>query len=179
VTHAELILYATPRGPLADALADVFDRIAETRATTAQEYPPHCTLTGFFHRPTRDVSRIVDELKRSLLDVGTMPSNAVQIAEIHCRDDWVGLELQSPWLTHLTERFVHHHALRAGDDALRPKEWLHLSIAYGIDDNRHAAREIEEVDFVKEVQWDVAIWQRLADGQWNRLPSKLRASRPR
>ncbi|MDG2026150.1 MAG: hypothetical protein P8J50_03515 [Acidimicrobiales bacterium] len=50
MSRAELILYATPTGPLAEELDRLFAQFAERAPTTAQTYPPHCTLTGFFQR---------------------------------------------------------------------------------------------------------------------------------
>ena len=55
----ELILYATPTGPLADACAAYFGAV---EPTTAQTYPPHVTLTGFFHR--RDAAGVIEAAAR-------------------------------------------------------------------------------------------------------------------
>lgn len=171
---AELILYATPRGPLADALTALNEEISLTRATTAQSYPPHCTLTGFFHRRESEIERINDELRQALDDLGAMPPNAVEVAALHRRDDWVGLEIRSPWLTRLTERFVLLHSLAAGDDPLRLKDWLHLSIAYGSDDHQHAVAATRDFDEQQSVEWEVALWRRSADGRWQRLDEGIR-----
>jgi alpha-D-ribose 1-methylphosphonate 5-triphosphate diphosphatase len=46
----ELILYATPTRPLADQCNTFFEAAADLGPTSAQLYPPHCTLTGFFRR---------------------------------------------------------------------------------------------------------------------------------
>ena len=93
MTRAELILYATPVGPLADALDCVYAHLSTTSPTTAQDYPPHCTLTGFFRRHLDEIVRIVAELERTIADVGPQPSDAVSVIGLHRRADWVGLEL--------------------------------------------------------------------------------------
>lgn len=165
---AELILYATPTGPLADALARLDGHLADTGRTTAQDYPPHCTLTGFFHRDAGDIGRIVDEVAAAVADVGPEPTDAVRIVALHRRADWIGLELASPWLKDVTVRFVELHRCRANDDALRPKDWLHLSIAYGVDDLREAAESADGLDLTLPVDWEVRLWQRHDDGGWTR-----------
>ena len=48
MSRRELILYATPTGPLADACDRFFAAVESIGPTVAQTYPPHCTLTGFF-----------------------------------------------------------------------------------------------------------------------------------
>lgn len=168
MSRAELILYATPTGPLADALDEQFRRLAELAPTTAQTYPPHCTLTGFFHRDEADIPRIVTEVERALDDAGPMPAGAVDIVSLRRSDEWVGLELSSSWLIATTQRFVDRHRVDPGDDPLRTKDWLHLSIAYGTGDLA-AAAAATDLDVALPVGWEVALWQRLAAGEWRRL----------
>lgn len=171
MTRAELILYATTTGPLAQALAQVYERISHVEATTAQDYPPHCTLTGFFHRDPLEIERINEELQAALEDGGPMPPNAVEVAALHRRADWVGLELRSAWLTQVTEQFVARHVLGDGDEPLRPKGWLHLSIAYGNGEHDHAVQATQYFDELLPATWEVALWQRLADGTFSRICS--------
>ena len=166
MTRAELILYATPAGRLAAAIDDAFDRIATSGPTTAQTYPPHCTLTGFFHRDPDEIERIAAEVAFALADA---PEGPVTIVDLHRRPEWTGLELQSPWLHSVVERFVALHRLGPGDDPLRPKDWLHLSLAYGIDDLGPANAALGDLDTGLSVVWDVALWQRHPNGAWSRL----------
>lgn len=171
MTRAELILYATPTGPLADALDEQFHRISALGPTTAQTYPPHCTLTGFFHRREAEIPRILAEVDRAVRESGPMPADAVDIIALRRSADWVGLELSSPWLIEATQRFIGCHRIGPGDDPLRPKDWLHLSIAYGTDDIA-AAAAATELDLTLPVRWEVALWQRLAAGDWRRLANR-------
>ncbi len=166
MTQAELILYATPTGPLGDALDALFRKISAQGPTTAQTYPPHCTLTGFFHRDEREIARIGAELVHALRAAGPMPTDAVEIVALHRKDDWIGLELSSPRLRALAERFVEGHRLDDGDDPLRPKDWLHLSIAYGSGDIA-GAEAVTDLDIRLDVAWHVGLWQREADGTWS------------
>ncbi|MDW3218951.1 MAG: hypothetical protein R8F63_10095 [Acidimicrobiales bacterium] len=167
MTHAELILYATPTGPLADALADLFERLRRDAPTTAQTYPPHCTLTGFFHRARTDVARAVDDARAAVAAAG--PPTLVTVDRLRFAPDWIGLELTAPWLLAVTEAFVDRHELAEGDDALRPKDWLHLSIAYGDGDLDAAARMAQRLDPTLVAGWDVGVWERDADGSWTEL----------
>lgn len=164
--RAELILYATPVGPLADALTDAFERIDRVAPTTAQTYPPHCTLTGFFHRSPSAIIRVRDEVARAEADAAP---GAVEVVALHRRTDWIGLELRSEWLHDTTARFVQGHQLGPGDDELRPKDWLHLSIAYGNGDLADADEALGQLDPALPASWEIALWQRHPDGAWTRV----------
>lgn len=165
MSRAELILYATPRGPLAEALDDLFDRLRRDSPTTAQAYPPHCTLTGFFHRARADVARVVDDAHEAVVTAASMPAR-VSVEGLRLAADWIGLEITAPWLRAVTEAFVDGHVLGDGDDELRPKDWLHLSIAYGDGDLDTAARLAAELDPTLDAAWDVGVWERSTDGSW-------------
>jgi hypothetical protein len=165
VTTAELILYATPSGPLGDALDNLFRQVAERGPTTAQDFPPHCTLTGFFRRDHADIPRIAAEVDHA---TATTTTGAVDIVALHREPDWVGLELASDWLHDLTARFVDAHVVGANDDPLRPKDWLHLSIGYGVDDLGAAMKATDGLDLTLPVGWEISLWQRHPDGSWSR-----------
>lgn len=173
----ELILYATPVGPLADAVDHYFETVAEElMPTTAQTYPPHCTLTGFFHRDDDGARVAIEEIGRAVADAGPVPAGAVEIVALHGQEEWVGLELRAPWLQALTRRIAADHRPGPGQDALRVKRWLHLSLAYGIDDLAPHARLAETtVDPGLGVVWEVSLWERRRDGSWIR--HEVRADR--
>ena len=77
----------------------------------------------------------------------------------------------------VTAAFVAVHRVDAGDDALRPKAWLHLSIGYGVDDLTAADAAARELDPTVAAPWEIALWQRHRDGHWSR-PSRRRLPRP-
>lgn len=157
----ELILYATPSGPLADACSRYF---AAVEPTVAQTYPPHVTLTGFFHR--HDARRAT----AAAIALDPVPVEAVEIKRLVCSDEWVGLEVGSPWLETAAAGFAERVQPGAGEDEIRLKDWLHLSLAYGIDDlARHGARAEVEIDVTADVAWEVALWERSEDNGWERL----------
>lgn len=167
IERRELILYATPAGPLAAGCDDYFSHASARGPTVAQRYPPHCTLTGFFHREPHRVPEIVDAVQH-LIASNPAPDDAVQIVGLHLRNDWIGLELSSAWLLDLTSRFVDTHQLDDGDDALRPKTWLHLSLAYGVDDLTPYRSMSGLVPLTAPSTWDVALWAR-DNNRWTRL----------
>ena len=166
MSRAELILYATPTGPLATALDALFDELRSAAPTTAQSYPPHCTLTGFFHRDPEEVDRITGEVERA---TATVVPGPVTVARLQFADRWIGLELNSRWLLEVTTAFGATHRLDPHDDPLRPKDWLHLSLAYGDGDLDGARERIRRADLPMDASWVVGLWQRHADGAWTDL----------
>jgi hypothetical protein len=167
----QLIVYATPTGPLAEQIGRYFDAAADLGATVAQTYPPHCTLTGFFWRRPAQVPRVVGEFATVAASTASVaPVGSVEVTRLGADDSWVGLELASTWLTDFTRLFAQTHQLDAGDDALRRKSWLHLSLAYGleapesIEPYRRLAHEL--IDIAAPVEWQVGLFERNPDGSW-------------
>jgi len=167
MTREELILYATPTGPLAAECERYFDAATDLGPTVAQDFPPHCTLTGFFRRtPTRAVELVAEAA--SVLDgLGSAPPPVVEVVALRATPEWVGLELRSSWLRAVTDGLVARDRPGPGDDPLRPKTWLHLSLAYGPEDlSSHA--ELARTTFSARAAagWQVGLWQRRDDGSW-------------
>ena len=165
----ELILYATPEGALADRIIEYFDVATRTLGrTTAQTYPPHCTLTGFFHRRSDRADRVIDHLGSVAVAV-ERPADPVRVDRLGVHDRWIGLELQSAWLLSVIDAVMRADRTEGDEDALRPKDWLHLSLAYGVDDlEPYAELASRHVDISLPVSWSVAIWERHRDGGWTR-----------
>jgi ubiquitin-associated SH3 domain-containing protein len=169
MTRRELILYATPTGDLADACQRYFAAAAAIGPTAAQDYPPHCTLTGFFHRATDRAEQVIQELGGVIDSAGAVPDAAVEVGGPATIDSWVGLVVRSPWLADLAARIVASHQLLPGDDPLRPKDWLHLSLAYGERDiTPYADLAHRLVDPSAPARWEIAVWERSAGQQWRR-----------
>lgn len=161
----ELIVYATPRGPLLEACERYFAEVSQRLGpTTAQTYPPHVTLTGFFHRTTARRDEMIAEVGDLLRRWGAVPAHAVAIDGLTVSDEWIGLPVSSRWLIELTADLIGHHAIGDGDDPLRPKDWLHLSLAYGDHGTRSLASygtmAVAMVDPALSVTWDVGLWER-------------------
>ena len=166
----ELIVYATPTGPFAAQCAAYFDRVTEELGpTTAQTYPPHVSLTGFFHRLPARADEVIVEMNAQIAAAGAVPAGAVEFSVSTDEPDWLGLHVTSRWLIDLTRALVERHRSEADDDELRPKDQLHLSLAYGASGpqptlRRHAALARALIDVAAPVGWEAALWERTRVG---------------
>lgn len=165
----DLILYATPEGPLAERCDALWAELTTAQGTAAQAYPPHVTLTGFFRRAPERVDDVVADVGRAVGPFHLDALEDVSVAPL-CSEDWVGLEVRSLGLHDLTAAVVGAHRAAPGEDALRPKDWLHLSLAYGdgVDVAALAPRCVEAVAGARATGWTVGLWRRDEDG-WCRL----------
>jgi len=168
VSDRELILYAWPIGPLADATQRYFNEVTDQLGSTvAQSYPVHCTLTGFFRRADHRVDAVLAALGAAVDALGA--PDDVTVERLGARDGWVGLELRSRQLLDIIEAVTATDRPEPGEDALRPKDWLHVSLAYGVADLRpYEALAREIVDPSLPATWRVGFWERLSDGTWIR-----------
>jgi hypothetical protein len=168
VALTRLIVYATPTQAFADACR-VFDDAARAIApTAAQRYPAHCSLTGFFRRDGGDIPRIVDEVADAFPG-GTVDPTSVGVAGPVRHDSWLGFELTSPSLITSTERFARRHVVGNGDDAIRVKSWLHLSLAYDVGDLGPYLAAAETIDWtVAPSAWSIGLWEWDDGGEWTR-----------
>lgn len=177
--HAELILYAEPGGELGARCAEYWAAVSAAEASTsAQEFPPHVTLTGFFRRRAEQVPAVVaacaaavDAAVPAGLD-GTRWAGPVAL-EFQANDEWVGLHVGAAWMDAVIATFVSDPSLEPdGDDALRPKSWLHLSLSYGeqFEWARDQATILAEpfADVTAESEWTVSLWRR-TEAAWERL----------
>lgn len=167
----ELILYATPTGALAETCAAYFAAASHLGPTTAQTYPPHCTLTGFFHRDPSALDRISDEVRVAVGDCAQVSSVAVDLVSLHITDTWVGIELRSQLFLDVADRFRVTHELGEGDDPIRCKDWLHLSLAYGdgVDLTRYGGLAAGLFgDALTPCDWEIGLWERTDAGRWVR-----------
>ena len=168
MTERELILYACPVGPLADNLDTYFSEVAKRFGpTTAQTYPVHCTMTGFFRRRGNRADEAIRHLGEVVERFGSSPPNAVSIDRLGVHDGWVGLELTSAWVLDVIDAVVAADTPMGGEDTLRPKDWLHVSLAYGVDDVApYADFARVNVDLSLPVAWKVRLWERNMNGSW-------------
>lgn len=179
----ELILYAEPGGELGARCAEFWAAMsAADAATDAQTYPPHVTLTGFFRRGPDRVMPVVDAFTRALDAAAPQGLDGVRWVEpaalgLQANHDWTGLHVTAPWMDAVVAAFASPASSAqpadAGEDELRPKSWLHLSLAYGAgyDEFARAAAAEHAVELERlaaEAEWTVSLWRR--DGSaWDRL----------
>ena len=164
----ELILYATPTGDLLSWCNDYFDIAAQHGGTEAQNYPPHCSMTGFFHRSASRSNEAIDALS----NIGAKPTD-IPIDSLNLsidKPDWLGIEIQSEMLKTITSLFSSNYKHLSDEDPLRVKEWLHLSLAYGVKDINPFKKALNNIcDLPSESSWEVALWQRRRQNIWKRL----------
>lgn len=133
---SELILYACPTGELAGQIDDIFTKLAD-RPTTAQHYPPHCSLTGFFHDDPGAVP-IYAQAAEVTVAAAANPPVSIEVVALRTEHWWIGLEIRSPSLHTLAADFTRQVAdIPTRIDDVRLKDWLHVSLAYGYEPDEH------------------------------------------
>ncbi|HEY9736472.1 MAG TPA: hypothetical protein V6D06_09320, partial [Trichocoleus sp.] len=101
------IVYACPTGALAEQIQNFFDQsLATLGPNAAHQYPPHCTLVGFFEDTLGSVPLYTRALTRAYnRAVRSRPHPAITVKGLSFRPDWHGLELEAPWLQRLMVDF--------------------------------------------------------------------------
>ena len=174
-TTAELIVYACPTGPLAEQLAAYFERsLREVGPNAAHGYMPHVTLTGFFHDDVDSVSTYRAALTTALTEMPAQTPDVLHSVGMQLMADFLYLKFESPWLIALAARFAQHARSSTRRDALRLKDWLHLSLAYDFrpeQRERLAALARESVDPLTPAGWDILLYERdgarwITHGRW-------------
>jgi hypothetical protein len=164
---AKLIVYACPTGTLADQI-DAFYTVSRERfgPNSAHAYPPHITLTGFFHDDHAAVG-----LYTAALDAarGAQPQGVITISELLTTAEFHGLLIASPWLEALTADFAARAHSPTRRDALRVKRNLHLSLAYGFASSDGSALgdlACSMVDPAAPAGWALRLYERRPDATW-------------
>lgn len=164
------IVYACPVGELADQLDRYFQQsLAVCGANAAHRYMPHCTLTGFFHDEEMAIPLYVQALDRALRQALPCPTPVITIQQLTFRSDWHGLELQSDWLKSLMANFATLAVSPTRQDALRLKDWLHLSLAYEFQTEQSDGLmrlAQDAITLQAAVRWELRFYQRHADQRW-------------
>lgn len=168
---AELILYACPRGELADQLEHYFDDARQQFSwNPAHDYMPHCSLTGFFHDSPDSIPRYVAAITNALaVKRPTIPFPALAVSDLLFRPDFHGLTLSSEWMPGFTASFAASAPADTRTDRLRLKHWLHLSLAYRFPASEHEPlRDLARRTVTAEapVHWDLNFYQRHPDKSW-------------
>lgn len=167
----ELIVYACPTGALADQLALYYERsLAQCGPNTAHRYMPHVTLTGFFHDVEASAPFYAARLAVALADLQLAPDPPLAVVGVEMNPEFHGLLIESAWAKQVTARFAElAHASPTRRDALRVKDWLHLSLAYGFDPEQHdalAALARELIDPSASAGWELRLYERRPGDAW-------------
>jgi ubiquitin-associated SH3 domain-containing protein len=170
-TPAELIVYACPSGPLAEAIAAFYAESSKRFGpNSAHAYPPHITLTGFFHDDAAALPIYGEALAAAhATAMRSRPSLPISITELATTVEFHGLLIDSPWLEALAADFAVYAASPTRRDALRLKSWLHLSLAYGFrPEDGPALGELARamVDPATPVAWELRLYERRPGNDW-------------
>lgn len=170
----KLIVYACPVGTLADQL-DAYFAAAWQRcgANTAHCYPPHCTLTGFFRDELAAAGVYIEQLSAVLHEAyQRRPTPVIEITGMYCTPHFHYLKLESPWLHECISNFAARAESPTRQEALRVKDWYHLSLAYEFPPEQHEPlRDLAEryVDPAAAVEWELRFYHQHAGGAWTCL----------
>lgn len=168
---SQLILYACPTGELADQL-DGYFTLSRTRygENAAHHYMPHCTLTGFFHDVPSTISFYTEQLDVLLSAMrSTEPQPVISMTGISFNPNFHGIELESPWLRELVERFIQRSATPSRTEPIRKKDWLHLSLAYEFPaEQQTPLKTLAEamIHLDAAVSWQLRFYERHPDQSW-------------
>ena len=167
----ELIVYTCPTGPLADQIAAFYQTsLAQHGPNSAHTYPPHITLTGFFHDDAASVDLYRAALSAALSQaLPIMPPSPIAISGLLLRPDFLGLTIESLWLRALTADFAVKASSPTRRDAIRLKDWLHLSLAYSFAAEQFQplkALALAMIDPATPVVWELRLYERQPAAQW-------------
>lgn len=167
----QLILYACPLGALAQQIDTYLQQAAaDCGLNSAHQYMPHCTLTGFFEDYPPAVSIYAERLDQLLAErTPHRPDPVVTITGISFQPTWHGLELEAPWLHQLALAFRDRAESVTRLSPIRPKTWLHLSLAYGFTPEqashlRHLAQI--HINPASPVNWELRLYERRPGNGW-------------
>ena len=168
---SKIIVYACPTGELSDQLERFYARSREEIGENkAHAYMPHCTLTGFFHDRENAIPFYADLLDRLIAEARPFLTQPVmEIRGVHFAPEFHGLVLESRWLKGIIAEFKRQANSPTRTDVIRPKDWLHLSLAYGFLPEQQAplkAMAEEMVDPTSPVGWEVRLYERHPDNRW-------------
>lgn len=171
MSAAKLIVYAYPTGELERQVTAFYTASRERFGpNSAHAYPPHITLTGFFHDEAAAVPLYIRALAAArAAALSPMPRRAVTITELLLADEFHGLLVDSLWLEELTADFAARVDSPTLREPLRLKRDLHLSLSYGFrpeDGPGLAALARALVDPAAPAGWELRLYERLPAGDW-------------
>lgn len=163
----ELIIYATPTGQLAAQLQTYWRRAGELGPTTAQTFPAHCSMTGFFHRGAKGLDHAIEIVSRTK-EQRPLAQGAVMVHQLVHDENIVFLDLLANELVFLTIDLVAEFKAKGSEEPLRLKRNPHLSLAYGAGELRpYAELARDTLDISAKTAWEIGLWERLGE-KWKR-----------
>lgn len=165
------IVYLCPTGELNTQLESYFAKSRQLYGeNTAHKYMPHCTLTGFFKDKVSSVSMYIKALDRAYFNIqDNYPNWNIELKSLTFNDNWHGLELKSQQLKEFIVNFIQLENSSTRTEDLRPKDWLHLSLAYDFDPqykDRLQELATETIDIQADVDWELRFYQKYPNWSW-------------
>ena len=167
---SQFIVYACPTGELNSQITTYLTRSRTLYgANKAHKYMPHCTLTGFFTDELSSIPDYLQALDQAYLAATNNLSLNIKIKQLNFSNNWHGLELQAEEIKQLIANFAKLATSSTRPEALRLKDWLHLSLAYGFEakDEQNLtdlARKI--INPQAKVNWELRFYQKNPDWTW-------------
>jgi ubiquitin-associated SH3 domain-containing protein len=127
-------------------------------------------LTGFFHDNASAAQHYTLALEEILAQMRPpQPDPVMRVTGMFFDSDFHGFTLKSDWLADLTEAFAATTCSETRGEAIRIKEWLHLSLAYGFKPDEHNALKSmaqQRINPQAAVGWDLRFYQRQDENRW-------------
>ncbi len=173
IINYQFIIYACPVGELNSQIETYFDRSRKLYGkNSAHKYMPHCSLTGFFADELSSMPIYLEALDRAYLEAKNNLPLDIAIKQFAFKENWHGLELQAEGLKQLIVNFARIETSTKRPEAIRIKDWLHLSLAYDFD-RQHSAElknlALETIEPKAKVDWELRFYQKNVDWTWNCL----------
>ena len=167
----ELIVYVCPKGILAHQLETYFDKSRSCCSpNAAHNYMPHCSLTGFFRDQEESIPGYLTHLNRAYdAAVTRQPQSVMVVIGLEFHGEWHGLILHSPWLKQLILDFIQQASSPTRAEPIRPKDWLHLSLAYEFSPDQANQLQAIAQDLITPtapVHWELRFYRRHPDNHW-------------
>jgi ubiquitin-associated SH3 domain-containing protein len=165
------IVYACPTGKLFEQIEIYYHRSQTTCGQNlAHQYMPHCSLTGFFEAPIDEIPIYIEALNQVYQQAQQQDiSLSIQILGMTFKPEWHGLELDGIGIQRLIADFIQRIEKSHLEVQLRPKNWLHLSLAYGFQSQHSQALKQLAQQYVNPqmpTAWELRFYQRHVDGGW-------------
>lgn len=167
----KFIVYACPTGELCQQI-ETYYQISQTTCglNSAHQYMPHCSLTGFFEASSRDIPLFIDTLNQAYQQQQDKnKSLSLEVLGIIFKPEWQGLELEGKAVKNLIHDFIQKIDKSNLTVKIRPKDWLHLSLAYGFQPQHHLTLKQLAQEYVNPqtpTAWELRFYQYYGNGKW-------------
>ena len=164
------IVYAMPGGAVGSAFKRYWEAVDSRQlATSAQQYPPHCSLTGFATIPIALLDEVDETLRVCVASTIGQGPVTHPLLERRRQEGWLGLYVSCPGWAVLAQAFA--DSCESLDfEAVRLKSEHHLSLAYGLafaaEEHLAIAREVFDGVDLTDATWQIGFWT-VEGGRWH------------